>query len=336
MSAIIKEPSDDAIQTAALLLRSGELVAFPTETVYGLGASALDESAVCKIFSAKGRPSDNPLIVHVPDMDSARPLVRDIDPISEKLGYVFWPGPLTIILPVHASRTIAKTVTAGLDTVGIRVPDHPVALALLRAARVPLAAPSANKSGSPSPTTANHVLSDLGTESGPRMILDGGSCRVGLESTVVEVRGDEIFILRPGGITPEMISSRLEISEDKIHMAYNMVDQRETPKAPGMKYRHYAPRAMVVPVLTHEDWTMIDVLETDVVIAFDSLRNNIGGRRLSFGPDNVAVASERLFDLLRQTDQMNATTVYIDCSFNQHDGLGHALWNRISKAATRR
>lgn len=330
----IRDPTPCAILEAGELLKAGDLVAFPTETVYGLGANALDELAVQKIFSTKGRPSDNPLIVHVPDIDSAHPLVESIDTWSERLAANFWPGPLTIILPVRPDSGIAKTVTAGLSTVGIRVPDHPVALALLRAARVPLAAPSANKSGSPSPTTARHVFNDHG-ENGPRMILDGGSCRVGLESTVVEVRGDDVYILRPGGVTPEMISEKIALSMDRIHMAFRMLESNETPKAPGMKYRHYAPKAPVVPVMNHEDWTMIQLKESDVVIVFDTL-NVVGGRRLSFGPGDVRIASERLFDLLRQTDEMNTSTVYIDCSFDHSDGLGHALWNRISKAAARK
>lgn len=334
MMSIVRDPTDATIGEAGELLRGGHLVAFPTETVYGLGANALDESAVSKIFAAKGRPSDNPLIVHVPDIDSARSLVASIDPLSERLASIFWPGPLTVILSIDSKSGIAKTVTAGLDTVGIRVPDHPVALSLLRAAKVPLAAPSANKSGSPSPTTAKHVFDDLAS-SGPSMILDGGSCRVGLESTVVEVRGDEVFILRPGGITPGMISEKLGLSMDKIHMAFKMVDKNDTPKAPGMKYRHYAPRATVVPVLTRDDWHMLDVHDTDVVIAFDTLESQ-KGKRLSFGPGDVATASERLFDLLRRTDEMQTSTVYIDCSFDRLDGLGHALWNRISKAASRK
>ncbi len=331
----IREPTSAIIAQAAQILRSGDLVAFPTETVYGLGANALSESAVSKIFSAKGRPSDNPLIVHVPDINSARSLVDKIDTLSERLAAKFWPGPLTIILPVSVNSGISKTVTAGLDTVGIRVPDHPVALALLREAQVPLAAPSANKSGSPSPTMAKHVFDDHGN-SGPRMILDGGPCRVGLESTVVQVKDEEVYILRPGGVTPEMISNKLGLSIDRIHMAFQLVDTHETPKAPGMKYRHYAPRAPVVPVMKLEDWDMVNITEKDVVIAFDSNPVTLGGNRLSFGPGDVQTASERLFDLLRQTDEMNANIVYIDCSFDHTDGLGHALWNRISKAATRK
>jgi L-threonylcarbamoyladenylate synthase len=330
--SIIREPTDEVIREAGELLRNGHLVAFPTETVYGLGANALDDSAVSRIFAAKGRPSDNPLIVHVADIDSAKKFVKSFDALSEQLANFFWPGPLTVILPVDPQSGIAKSVTAGLDTVGIRVPDHPVALSLLRAAKVPLAAPSANKSGSPSPTTAKHVYDDL-SDSGPRIILDGGSCRVGLESTVVEVRKEDVFILRPGGITPEMISKKICLSMDRIHMAFKMVDKNEAPKAPGMKYRHYAPRATVVPVLNRDDWDLLDVHDEDVVIVFDTLEQQ-RGQRLSFGSGDVATASERLFDLLRRTDDMNSTRVYIDCSFDRLDGLGHALWNRISKAAS--
>jgi len=322
------------LQRAGQLLRSGNLVAFPTETVYGLGANALDENAIQGIYKSKGRPSDNPLIVHVPDIESAIPFVGEIDEISKRLGNFFWPGPLTLVLP--SSRGIAQNVTAGLNTVGIRVPDHPVALALLREAKVPLAAPSANKSGSPSPTTATHVFEDLcGGPEGPAMILDGGACRVGIESTVVEVRGEEIYILRPGGITGEMISEKLTIPMDQIHVASSEGQVTTAPRAPGMKYRHYAPKAIVVGVV--DEWPAI-FGENTVVIAFDDcILPIVIGRRLSFGANSgdVETASSRLFDLFRQADRFGAEKVYVDCSFDRTAGLGLALWNRVSKAITR-
>ncbi|MTV49565.1 threonylcarbamoyl-AMP synthase [Heliobacillus mobilis] len=194
------------IQEAALLLRAGKLVAFPTETVYGLGANALDVQAVQGIFRAKGRPSDNPLIVHITGLDELAPLVSDFPPMAQKMAELFWPGPLTIILP--ASKQVPAEVTAGLSTVAIRMPSHPVARELIRSAKVPVAAPSANRSGKPSPTTADHVRQDLwGRVDG---LVDGGECTVGLESTVVDVTGDHPVILRPGGITREMLSMHFE------------------------------------------------------------------------------------------------------------------------------
>jgi L-threonylcarbamoyladenylate synthase len=335
---MIFEPTGENLARAGELLRNGYLVAFPTETVYGLGANALDSEAIAGIFQAKGRPSDNPLIVHVSDFEMAKPFLKDIDILSEKLGKIFWPGPLTIVLPIRedSEPMIVPNVSAGLDTVGIRVPDHPVALALLRECGVPLAAPSANKSGSPSPTTANHVLDDLGSTSLGHlgMILDGGPCRVGLESTVVQVRDEDIYILRPGGITAEMISNKLGIRMERIHAAYATdLGSQETPRAPGMKYRHYAPKAVVVAVMNGE-WGP----DVDVALAFDSTEIENYRHRFSLGssPIDVEIASCRIFDLFRKADRLGAETVHVDCSFDRSSGLGLALWNRISKAVTRK
>ncbi len=333
----VSEPSEESLRRAGELLQSGELVAFPTETVYGLGANALSQEAVSRIFQAKGRPSDNPLIVHVPSLEAAKPLVGEIDQISAKLAHAFWPGPLTIVLPIDgAANRVAPNVTAGLNTVGIRVPEHPVALALLNEAKVPLAAPSANKSGSPSPTTAGHVLNDYqNSEYRPSMIINGGSCDVGLESTVVHVGSDEkIHILRPGKITPEMIADCLGILIESIQKSYS-VEDIDVPRAPGMKYKHYSPHAVVVVV---SDWSLIEIKEGDLVASFDStvISQASGFDRVSFGSsrDDVETASNRLFDIFRSADDMRAKRVLVDCTFDIHSGLGAALWNRISKAAS--
>jgi L-threonylcarbamoyladenylate synthase len=338
--ASVSEPSVINLKQAGELLRAGNLVAFPTETVYGLGANALSKEAVRGIFEAKGRPSDNPLIVHVDSVETAKSLVKEscFDPISLKLADVFWPGPLTIVLPVKEGL-IAPNVTAGLGTVGIRVPEHPVALALLREAKVPLAAPSCNKSGSPSPTTAAHVVSDFADSAiGPSMIIDGGPCRVGLESTVVSVDSNTgyIHILRPGEVTPELISEKLNIDSSNIIKSFTVSDV-EVPRAPGMKYKHYSPKAEVIAVT---DWTAdLSCGEGDIVLVFDpNCAACNGAVRWSLGQStsDVETASNRLFDLFRKADQMGAKRVLVDCSFDIHSGLGMALWNRISKAASHR
>jgi L-threonylcarbamoyladenylate synthase len=220
------------------LLRQGEVVAFPTETVYGLGANALNANAVKKIFLAKGRPHDNPLIVHIAEFEQLKPLVQGISEKAYVLMHRFWPGPLTLIFP--KSNLVPNEVTAGLDTVAVRMPRHPVALKLIKEAGVPIAAPSANTSGLPSPTEGAHVLADLNGKI--PLILDGGETEVGLESTVVDVTVEPPLILRPGGVTLEEI-------EDAIgQAAYDpglSKDKNETPRSPGMKYTHYSPKADV-------------------------------------------------------------------------------------------
>lgn len=319
----MQSATPENIRAAAQQLREGNLVAFPTETVYGLGANACDDSAVCKIFNTKGRPSDNPLIVHVHSSDCARLYVSSIDSISEKLAAKFWPGPLTIVLPIGGIRSVSRFVTAGLGTVGFRVPSHPVALALLREVDLPIAAPSANKSGSPSPTSALHVFSDLGNQ---LTILNGGNCLVGLESTVVQVIDGIVHILRPGGVSQE------DIQLLGFKTVSDSISGNSPPRAPGMKYRHYAPKAKVIPVLL--GWDEIQPKTSDLVIGFANEQHHpCAFVEFAQTKNDLHVASTRLFDLLRHADQVNAHTVYIDCSFDREHGLGTALWNRISKAA---
>ncbi|HBB5410576.1 TPA: threonylcarbamoyl-AMP synthase, partial [Listeria monocytogenes] len=219
-------------QEAAKLLRSGECVAFPTETVYGLGADATNQAAVQKIYEAKGRPSDNPLIVHIARREQMDPFVASYPVKAIQLMEKFWPGPLTVILPLKKD-SLATNVSAGLSTVGVRMPEHPVSLALIDAANIPVAAPSANRSGKPSPTTASHVIEDLdGKIAG---IIDGGATGVGLESTVIDCSLDIPVILRPGGVTKEQIEQII----GPVDIATNNTKETEKPKAPGMKYTHY-------------------------------------------------------------------------------------------------
>ena len=234
------EEDGPAVQEAGAVLRAGGLVAFPTETVYGLGAGALDEQAVAGIFKAKGRPADNPLIVHI---DSAAGLGRYFRQVPERarvLAAHFWPGPLTLVL--RDDNRFPAIVSGGLGTVAVRVPDHPVALALIRAAGVPVAAPSANVSGRPSPTTAAHVLDDL--DGCIDLVLDGGPAGLGVESTVLDLSGEQPVILRPGGVTPRQLEALL--GPVKLDPAVNGASKEEKPRSPGMKYIHYAPRAPVV------------------------------------------------------------------------------------------
>lgn len=229
---------DEELKEAAGILRSGGLVAFPTETVYGLGGNALDEDAARKIYAAKGRPSDNPLIAHVSCVEEVEPLVKEIPEAGRKLMEAFWPGPLTMIFP--KSEKVPYGTTGGLDTVAIRMPDDPVANRLIALAGVPVAAPSANTSGRPSPTTADHVWQDMNGRI--EMIIDGGPVGIGVESTIVDVSSAVPSVLRPGAITMEMLAEVLgEVSVDPAILGPLSADVR--PKAPGMKYKHYAPKA---------------------------------------------------------------------------------------------
>jgi L-threonylcarbamoyladenylate synthase len=228
-------PSRAALEEAAGLLRAGQLVAFPTETVYGLGANALDERAVQLIYEVKGRPEKNPIIVHVPDAAAARALAAEWSPAAETLSRAFWPGPLTLV--VRKTDAIPSIVTAGGQTVGLRVPAHPIALALLRQARIPIAAPSANRSNQVSPTTAEHVARSLGDQ--VPLILDGGPTTVGIESTVVDVTGRYPRVLRPGMISADAIAARIGVAVEEDGIADG------TPRSPGLLPKHYAPRASV-------------------------------------------------------------------------------------------
>lgn len=241
MNTIVFHPESDpaAIQEAAAILRRGGLLGIPTETVYGLGADALNEDAVVRIFLAKGRPQDNPLIIHVPDASWLEQYCRDVPPEAYRLAERFWPGPLTMILPRR--DIVPLQTTGGLETVGVRCPDHPVTLAIIRAAGVPIAAPSANLSGRPSPTTAQHVKADL--EGRIDLILDGGPCRVGLESTVLSLCGTPT-ILRPGGVTREMLEAVMGSVQVSSAVLAPLKGDGAAP-SPGMKYKHYAPNAQV-------------------------------------------------------------------------------------------
>ncbi len=328
----------DVIKEASDILHNGDMVAFPTETVYGLGADALDEMASKKIYAAKGRPSDNPLIVHIADEQQIIPLVREIPDSAKKLMKAFWPGPLTIIF--NKSDIVPYGTTGGLDTVAIRMPSHKAALALLEETNLPIAAPSANTSGRPSPTTASHVMDDL--KGKISMIIDGGEVGIGIESTIVDVTSEVPMILRPGYINKQMLEAVVgEVVIDKAILGPLSADIK--PKAPGMKYKHYAPKA---------DFTMYEGEAGKVadrinqiageyinkgfkvgIIASDESRERYKfGEILSIGTRNDEITiSKNMYKVLREFDDMKVD--YILGETFRSEKLGQAIMNRLLKAA---
>ena len=320
-----------AIARAGQILRDGGLVGMPTETVYGLGASAFSAEAAGKIYAAKGRPSDNPLIVHVADPSEADS-VAFVPPVYYKLAEAFMPGPLTVIMPKR--DCIPAGVTGGLDSVAVRCPSHPIARKLIRAAGVPIAAPSANRSGSPSPTTAQHVLADM--DGRIEMILDGGPCEIGLESTVIKLTEDGCVILRPGAVTEIMLArvcGNVTVSRAVIDPAL----AGDKPLSPGMKYKHYAPQAQVVLVdasdATFEKYVTEHIQPTEAVAAPDDIAERYGEHAvLSTGATSSAAAqSHSLFSLLRRADELGYKRVYIKLPPASGEYL--ALYNRLIRAA---
>ncbi|MEI2666731.1 L-threonylcarbamoyladenylate synthase [Rossellomorea sp. LJF3] len=331
-SDVDKNKSYPQIVDAAKILQQDEVVAFPTETVYGLGANATSDTAVEKIFKAKGRPSDNPLIVHISNKEQLEGLVKEIPLDAAKLIDAYWPGPLTIIFK-NKENVFSGRVTAGLDTVGIRMPDHPVALSIIEAAGLPIAAPSANRSGKPSPTTAQHVIDDL--EGRIAGVVDGGETGVGVESTVVDCTGEIPVILRPGGITKE----QLEEVVGKVEVDPSLKEGKGAPKSPGMKYTHYAPDAPVylvdgtredvqrlvdekkgeglkVGVLTTEE--QMDWYQADLILS--------AGRR-----DDLTTVAQHLYDTLRAFNRSNVDIIFAEMF--PEEGVGLAIMNRLQKAA---
>ncbi|WP_018661211.1 L-threonylcarbamoyladenylate synthase [Heyndrickxia acidiproducens] len=321
---------------AAQLLRQHEVVAFPTETVYGLGADATNDEAVEKIYKAKGRPGDNPLIVHIAEFKQLENLVADIPDSARLLMKTFWPGPLTILLHVKPGQ-LSQKVTAGLDTVGIRMPSHPVALDLIRKANLPIAAPSANSSGKPSPTTAAHVREDLdGRIAG---IIDGGQTGVGVESTVLDCTVEVPVILRPGGVTKEQLEK--VIGKVVIDPGLQSSD-RARPKAPGMKYTHYAPDAPVylvdgsITYMQHliderrKKGQRVGAIVTEEAAGFikaDAVE--ICGRR-----DSLETVAHHLYDALRSFNQIDVDVIFSEIF--PREGIGQAIMNRLDKAAGRK
>ncbi|BBF44733.1 TsaC protein [Lachnospiraceae bacterium KM106-2] len=335
----VEDFENNELKEAAQILQDGGLVAFPTETVYGLGANGLDENASKKIYEAKGRPSDNPLILHIADISSLEVLTSRIPEAARKLAETFWPGPLTMIFP--KSDIVPYGTTGGLDTVAIRMPDHKLAAALIRTSGVPIAAPSANTSGRPSPTLAKHVADDLAGKID--MILDGGSVEIGIESTIVDVSGEVPVILRPGYITKGMLEDVVgQVEVDKAVLT-RKVDTSIKPKAPGMKYKHYAPKGSmtifegdldkVVTTINEQVKKQKEAGNKVGVIATEETKDRyhcdivkcIGSRH------NEISITQGLFKVLREFDDLGTEYIYTE-SFDDQK-LGQAIMNRLLKAA---
>ena len=326
-----------ALALAGTLIRAGELVAFPTETVYGLGADALNADAVKRIFEAKGRPGDNPLIVHISAVEQLSPLIAGApSPTARRLMDACWPGPMTLIFP--KSERIPAAVTAGLDTVAVRFPVHPAAQALIDAARRPVAAPSANRSGRPSPTAAAHVMEDMAGRI--PLILDGGPCDVGLESTVIDVTGETPRILRPGGVTPERIAQICgDVQVDDAVL--RPLREGERPRSPGMKYRHYAPSGALTIVQGESGAVvaairrMYDDALTDgrrpLILALTHRLPAYGDRRCLPLGDNADEMARAMFAALRQADALDADILFSEAV--PAEGVGLAVMNRLERAA---
>ena len=325
-----------ALEMASKIWKDGGLVAFPTETVYGLGANGLDEQAAVKIYAAKGRPSDKPLILHIAQKRQVRPLVKEISKVGEQLMDTFWPGPLTLIFP--KADCVPYKTTGGLDTVAIRMPSHPQARKLLEAVQLPIAAPSANLSGRPSPTTANHVWEDMNGRID--LIVDGGAVGIGVESTIIDLTEEVPTILRPGYITKEMLEAI--VGEVKIDPAIMGVLRPDIhPKAPGMKYRHYAPKAPVILVEGKTDAVIHFIngqiqergVNTVGVIATEETKERYQGgivKCIGSRSDMESVA-HNLYDVLRSFDATNVSIIYSE-SFSE-EKFGQAVMNRLKKAA---
>ena len=336
MQTYVKPVTPQTLAEAGALIRTGELVGMPTETVYGLGGNALDARAALRIFEAKGRPADNPLIVHVAAVEEVAPLVRAVPEAARRLMHAFWPGPMTLILP--KAGCIPAEVSAGLDTVGIRLPKSAAARGLIRAAGVPIAAPSGNRSGRPSPTTAAHMLEDM--DGRIPLILDGGPCEVGLESSVIDATGEVPVILRPGGVTPEMVERLLGSVRVDEHVM-SPLREGETVRSPGMKYKHYAPEARttifegevqrVIPAICRAYDEALAAGERPAILGFDG--HDFGSRtRISLGrADRPQEAAARLFAALRELDERGETVAL--CEAVGLSGIGLAVMNRMGRAA---
>ncbi|MDF2037900.1 L-threonylcarbamoyladenylate synthase [Cytobacillus oceanisediminis] len=334
-NSVDKEDSYSQFSQAADLLKNNEVVAFPTETVYGLGGNAENDEAVRKIFEAKGRPSDNPLIIHIADKAQLDAFVTEIPQNAQALMDRFWPGPLTLIYNLKED-VLSHYATAGLSTVGVRMPDHPLALALLEKTGLPIAAPSANRSGRPSPTTADHVWEDLnGRIAG---LVDGGPTGVGVESTVVDCTGEVPVILRPGGITSEQLEEVVgEVSVDPA-----LADESQAPKSPGMKYRHYAPDAPLYLVEgTREDIQHFveDKKQEGLSVGVLTTLENLEFYRADFiyacgQREKLETVASSLYEALRYFNTTDADIIF--CEMFPGVGVGHAIMNRLMKAAGHR
>lgn len=329
---MLSTEKQEEIALAAQLIREGKLVAIPTETVYGLGANGLDENAVLHIFEAKGRPQDNPLILHISEPREMEVICHDIPQAAWLLAEHFWPGPLTMVLPVR--DCVPKRTTAGLDTVAVRCPKTAATRELIRLAGVPIAAPSANRSGKPSTTTAAHVLHDM--DGRIDAILDGGACEVGVESTIVDLTGERPRLLRPGGVTPEELKALLgELDIDRAVLG--QIANDAVVRAPGMKYKHYAPSAEVIIVSGSSEaasrYIHAHFASGDATLCFEEELPLYGDcNPTAYGRlDAPQTLSAGLFAALRDLDRPDIRTIYARCP--EGGGLAYAIGNRLKKAA---
>lgn len=320
------------VPLAAKLIRTGFLVGLPTETVYGLGANGLNPEAVAHIFNAKGRPQDNPLILHIPDATWLERYCKNIPKSAYILAEYFWPGPVTMIL--ERQDIIPDVVTAGLNTVGIRCPDHNLCRDIIRLAGVPVAAPSGNTSGRPSPTTAGHMMEDM--QGKISAIVEGGGCSVGIESTIIDLTCTPPRLLRPGGISLEQIQEILgEVTVDE--SVTGIIKEGERPRAPGMKYRHYAPKAPVIVVTgspaCSANYITQHCKQDEGIICFDEfiMMFQVGTVETIGASRDLEEQARRVFDALRKFDQTDVTAIWTQCP--DQSGLGLAIANRLNKAA---
>ena len=328
----------EQMQEAGNLIAEGELVAFPTETVYGLGGDALHPEAAKKIYEAKGRPSDNPLIIHIADVNDLQRVAKEVPPQAKKLADAFWPGPLTMI--VWKKDEVPYATTGGLNTVAVRMPNHPVALELIRQSGKLIAAPSANTSGRPSPTEASHVMEDL--DGRIAMVLDGGAVGIGIESTIIDLTEDTPMVLRPGYITPQMLS---DVLGEEVIMDPGIIaaDDTTKPKAPGMKYKHYAPKADMI-IVDGEECAVIEKInaltkeahqngkKVAVIATEETKKAYLADVILSIGArDDEDSIAKHMYKILRECDELDVELIYSESYKTPR--IGQAIMNRLLKAA---
>lgn len=332
METKLLKPSTEAITLACNLLKNGEIVGVPTETVYGLAGDCRNSDAIKKIFEAKGRPQDNPLIVHISNMDMLSGIVSKVPEDGKKLADAFWPGPLTIIMP--KGDIICKETSAGLDSVGVRMPSNEIARQIIEQSQIPFSAPSANISGKPSPTTAIDVFNDMNGKI--PLIIDGGTSDAGVESTVVSVLEDTPIILRPGIITKEMMELVLEKEVRVAKEVTSGVSDEKKVRSPGMKYKHYAPNAEVIILSGNLEKfkEYVDLNKTDktFVMCFDDEEKEFSVPAISYGKkDDSLSQAHNLFNTLRKLDELNAKLVFARCPSTL--GVGLAVYNRLIRSA---
>ena len=329
MDTRILKPTQEGIQLACEIISAGDVVAIPTETVYGLFADATKADACANIFKAKDRPQDNPLIVHISDYEMWQDTVAEIREDAMKLAEAFWPGPLTIIL--KKKDIIPDEVTAGMDTVGIRMPSHPVVLEIISKTRLPLAGPSANRSGRPSPTDAQTVFNDM--DGRIPLVLDGGECNIGVESTVVSLAGEQPILFRPGFITKAQME---DVLHKEVILSKGITEELakdEKVLSPGLKHKHYAPKAEVTIINGEfEKYRQLVETENATALCFDEYADKINAKTVCYGSEkDSATQAVKLFHALRQLDEIGAGKVY--AMMPSTEGVGLAVYNRLLRAA---